>query len=911
MNCYEGCWKHEREALLALNAQFDNKPSNWVDNTDCCKWERVHCNTTTWKVKKLDLSYVMYNGRPAWYINYSHFTLFEDLNSLILLGNSIAGCIQPEGLRFSNLEVIDFTFNSLNNTQSIISCLDGLSSLKSLSLRSNEINDTSLQGLENLSELEVLDLGGNNLNGNTLRKSLQAFSSIRELYLTGVQFKGTVVAADFSDMANLELLVMDLSSNIENEFFKSIGLLASLQDLSLYACGINGSLPEADWYKLKKLRNLDLSMNEIEGPLPSTFCNMTSLKKLLLSNNKFIGNLGFNIASLTSLEYLDYGSNQFEVPISFTPFANHSNIKFIYGEGNKIILDSHNIPQTWVPKFQLQELILSSTTNATSLPLPNFLLYQYNLTSLDFTSGKLEGEFPNWLLENNTNIVNLILKDCSFKGTFNLPSHPLLSIKIIDVSSNAIIGQIPSKNISSIFPNLHYLNMSYNDIHGSIPHDFGQMNFLDTLDLSNNHLFGEIPKNMSSAMSLSLLRLSNNNIGGTMFPLPRNLTMLFLDGNSYFGSIPSSSFNSSMLKELDLSNNHFVGKLPSCWNKSLTCLEALYMSNNHFEGSIPLEIANMECLEHLDLSQNKLNGIVPSFQSSSMSAIHLGNNMLHGLPKTIFKGSTSIQMLDLSYNLITSGIEDMIQDLNNTGVNILLLKSNHFIGKIPKELCQLTSITILDLSHNNFSGPIPSCLGKMPFENAYPEGLQILLGGGEFLRFVNEKANFTTKKSSYAYTGSILSYMSGIDLSFNKLNGNIPWGIGNLTKIRALNLSYNDLSGKIPDTFSNLVQIESLDLSFNNLSGSIPSRLNELSSLEVFSVADNNLSGAIPEMKGQFLTFDKSSYEGNPLLCGTPLPKLCNASIVFVPNGSYNDLDNDNLVDMHVFWSMVLLYRIG
>ncbi|XP_022633974.1 putative leucine-rich repeat receptor-like serine/threonine-protein kinase At2g24130 [Vigna radiata var. radiata] len=194
------------------------------------------------------------------------------------------------------------------------------------------------------------------------------------------------------------------------------------------------------------------------------------------------------------------------------------------------------------------------------------------------------------------------------------------------------------------------------------------------------------------------------------------------------------------------------------------------------------------------------------------------------------------------------------------------------------------------------------------------------------------------KKRSYTYTGSVLAYMSGIDLSKNKLNRSIPSELRNLTRLRALNLSPNDLIGQIPISFSNLVQVESLDLSFNMLSGQIPPQLNQLNSLAVFSVAYNNLSGDTPEQKGQIyyltyiclrsmrqiinrepgpqarrssdkekrrqtknldqasesgkatsekvslsvpkntyrnITFDESSYEGNSLLSGPPLLKSC------------------------------------
>lgn len=128
-------------------------------------------------------------------------------------------------------------------------------------------------------------------------------------------------------------------------------------------------------------------------------------------------------------------------------------------------------------------------------------------------------------------------------------------------------------------------------------------------------------------------------------------------------------------------------------------------------------------------------------------------------------------------------------------------------------------------------------------------------------------------------------------LDENSLKGPIPPELGILSDIHTLNLSHNQLNGSIPRTFSNLKKIESLDLSNNKLSGGIPPDLVQLHFLSFFSVANNNLSGHTPDRKAEFATFGASCYEGNPFLCGLPLPDNCRMSTAASdPNRGENDV---------------------
>lgn len=88
--------------------------------------------------------------------------------------------------------------------------------------------------------------------------------------------------------------------------------------------------------------------------------------------------------------------------------------------------------------------------------------------------------------------------------------------------------------------------------------------------------------------------------------------------------------------------------------------------------------------------------------------------------------------------------------------------------------------------------------------------------------------------------------VTGIELGFNNLRGEIPASIKNLENLETLKLFFNQIGGEIPNEIGALKKLKVLDLNSNLISGSIPSSIYGLDQLENLLLSSNNFTGVVP-----------------------------------------------------------------
>ncbi|KAJ0246142.1 Leucine-rich repeat-containing protein [Hirschfeldia incana] len=207
------------------------------------------------------------------------------LTRLFLSENSFSGPIPGSLGSMPLLEDLLLDNNNLNG--SVPTSFNRLSRLKRLELQQNNISG-ELPDLTSLKNLNYLDISDNRISGSVPSSLLPG--SVIQISMRNNLMEGTLPES-FRNLTSLE--VVDLSHNKLNGSIPSfIFTHQTLQQLTLSLNGFT-SIDSPHYYSPSglpsELISVDLSNNQIRGPLPLFLGLLPKLSALSLENNGFSG----------------------------------------------------------------------------------------------------------------------------------------------------------------------------------------------------------------------------------------------------------------------------------------------------------------------------------------------------------------------------------------------------------------------------------------------------------------------------------------------------------------------------------------------------------------------------------------------------------------------------------------------
>ncbi|KAK6123062.1 hypothetical protein DH2020_043214 [Rehmannia glutinosa] len=624
-----------------------------------------------------------------------------------------------------------------------------------------------------------------------------------------------------------------------------------------------------------------------------------------LSDSNIAGNIFGNFSALTELSYLDLSENTIGGVVP-DDLGRCENLKFLNL--------SHNI--------------IYGELNLTGLK---------NLEILDLSLNRIQGDIRLAIPENCSSLVVANVSDNNLTGSVRNVFETCSNLKFLDVSVNNLVG-----NIWPGFDRMLEVSLSENNFSALVLKSiFSENCRLRALDLSENRFFGEFPSEISNCRDLKVLNLGGNVFTGLIpkeIGLLSNIQALYLGGNNFSRDIPESLLGLQNLMFLDLSRNNFGGDIQEIFGL-FRQVRFLLLHHNSYTGGIHSSgVLKLPNVSRLDLSFNRFSGLLPVefSQMASLKFLVLAYNQFTGSIPSEYGNFSGIQALDLSFNNLNGSIPSSLGKLRS--LLWLMLANNSLTGEIPRELGQCSSLLWLNLANNQLSGAMPpqlanigsdatptfmanrrndlmpagsgECLAMMrwipadypPFSFVYKLLTRkkcrslwdnILKGYGLFQVCLPGSNIRTTQISGYVQLsgnrlsgeipveiGKMLNF-SMLHLGMNLFDGRLPSEIGRLPLV-VLNISRNVFSGEIPTQIGNLKCLMNLDLSYNNFSGAFPASLNNLSDLTKFNISYNPyISGVIPGT-GQLATFEKWSFLGDPLL---RLPTFIDNATNVAPGG--------------------------
>ncbi|GMG99086.1 hypothetical protein Nepgr_000926 [Nepenthes gracilis] len=255
---------------------------------------------------------------------------------------------------------------------------------------------------------------------------------------------------------------------------------------------------------LKYLPTLVLSWNYLLGEFPTDLYSCSKVQTLGLSQNYFVGQIPDDIDSLPNLQYLGLTGNNFTGDI---PRAIGHLQKLMV-----LIINQNFLNGTFpadIGNLSKPEYLELAYNELTPMKIPPECgkLWMLRMTYLYWYENGLSGEIPSSILA--LNLTEIDLSDNNLAGSIPGDFVKLEELKILNLFYNQLSDQIATS--LGLLPKLTDFNLFQNKLSGVLPPELGLHLRLESFQVCDNQLSGSLPENhFAGGVLLGVVALSNN-----------------------------------------------------------------------------------------------------------------------------------------------------------------------------------------------------------------------------------------------------------------------------------------------------------------------------------------------------------------------------------------------------------------
>nr|GLL41439.1 receptor-like kinase TMK4 [Ipomoea trifida] len=459
--------------MFKLLAALSPTPSGWSNATHPCLWDNVSCESRNVVTINIYSQTQSISGELP-----SELTHLASLQTLYAQQNSLSGRL-PSFANMSRLERLYLHSNQFSSIPQDF--LLGLTNLKIFTISDNhKLSPWQIPSyLAESTWLESFSASNANITG-VIPNFLGSFPKLQRLELSYNNLTGSLPGSFWS--SEIQSLWLN---NQKQGLSGTIHVLSSMTQLTqiwLQANAFTGPIP--DLSKCINLYDLQLRDNQLTGVVPVSITGL-SLFNVTLQNNNLQGpmpDFGFNFEiDLGNGFFCDDAAVMFKLLAALSPTPSGWSNATHPCLWDNVSCESRNVVT----------INIYSQTQSISGELPSELTHLASLQTLYAQQNSLSGRLPSFA--NMSRLERLYLHSNQFSS---IPQDFLLgltNLKIFTISDNHKLSpwQIPSYLAESTW--LESFSASNANITGVIPNFLGSFPKLQRLELSYNNLTGSLP----------------------------------------------------------------------------------------------------------------------------------------------------------------------------------------------------------------------------------------------------------------------------------------------------------------------------------------------------------------------------------------------------------------------------------